>query len=181
MPACYVISGCSGGGKSSLLSALAQRGYATIKEPGRRIVRQEIKEGGDALPWIDPVTFARRALAIARKDWEQVRSTHSPLTSVFFDRSAIDAVSFLKSLEPDTDMQAELGSICYEKMVFMAPPWSDIFRQDTERKHDFAKAREEFGRLMQHYPALGYQVMLLEKTTIEQRLEFVIQQIKLKG
>jgi predicted ATPase len=37
-----VISGCSGGGKSTLLAELAQRGYGVVEEPGRRIVREEL-------------------------------------------------------------------------------------------------------------------------------------------
>ena len=40
------ISGCSGGGKSTLLSELRRRGFATIDEPGRRIVADELKRGG---------------------------------------------------------------------------------------------------------------------------------------
>jgi predicted ATPase len=32
-----VISGCSGGGKSALLSEFARRGYRTVDEPGLRI------------------------------------------------------------------------------------------------------------------------------------------------
>ena len=34
-----VISGCSGGGKSTLLMELARRGHAVVDEPGRRIVQ----------------------------------------------------------------------------------------------------------------------------------------------
>jgi predicted ATPase len=56
------ISGCSGGGKSTVLAELQQRGFATIEEPGRRIVAEEIKRDGRALPWIDPVAFAGRAI-----------------------------------------------------------------------------------------------------------------------
>jgi predicted ATPase len=36
-----VISGCSGGGKSTLVAELARRGYASVEEPGRRIVEDE--------------------------------------------------------------------------------------------------------------------------------------------
>ncbi|MPT22826.1 MAG: ATPase, partial [Starkeya sp.] len=36
-----VISGCSGGGKSTLLTELARRGFAVVEEPGRRIVAEE--------------------------------------------------------------------------------------------------------------------------------------------
>ncbi|WP_081718406.1 AAA family ATPase [Lutibaculum baratangense] len=46
-----IISGCSGGGKSTLLSALSRRGHAVIEEPGLRIVRKETSSGGGALPW----------------------------------------------------------------------------------------------------------------------------------
>jgi predicted ATPase len=35
-----VISGCSGGGKSTLLAELARRGHAVVEEPGRRIVQR---------------------------------------------------------------------------------------------------------------------------------------------
>jgi predicted ATPase len=40
------ISGCSSGGKSTLLVELRRRGFAMIDEPGRRIVAEELKRGG---------------------------------------------------------------------------------------------------------------------------------------
>lgn len=61
-----LISGCSGGGKSTLLDELARHGLATIGEPGRRVVRDELASGGDALPWIDARAFVRRIIAMAR-------------------------------------------------------------------------------------------------------------------
>ena len=36
-----VISGCSGGGKSTLLAESGRRGYAVVEEPGRRIVQNQ--------------------------------------------------------------------------------------------------------------------------------------------
>jgi predicted ATPase len=45
-----VLSGCSGGGKSTLLIELGRRGYATEEEPGRRVVKEEMLGGGLALP-----------------------------------------------------------------------------------------------------------------------------------
>jgi predicted ATPase len=61
-----VISGCSGGGKSTLVAEFARRGYATVKEPGRRIVEDEKRGAGTALPWVDMAAFSRRAIAMAR-------------------------------------------------------------------------------------------------------------------
>jgi len=56
-----VISGCSGGGKSTLLSELKRRGHAVVDEPGRRIIAEEMGSGGQALPWVDLAAFAERA------------------------------------------------------------------------------------------------------------------------
>ena len=63
-----VISGCSGGGKSTLLAELAGRGYAVVEEPGRRIVQEELAASGAALPWVDAAAFAGRAMAVALAD-----------------------------------------------------------------------------------------------------------------
>ena len=60
-----VISGCSGGGKSTLLMELAGRGHPVVDEPGRRIVKEELEGKGSALPWVNGVAFARRAVELA--------------------------------------------------------------------------------------------------------------------
>ena len=59
-----LITGCSGGGKSTLLSALAATGHAVVAEPGRRVIAAR----PDALPWENPEGFARSALAMATQD-----------------------------------------------------------------------------------------------------------------
>ena len=65
-----IISGCSGGGKSTLLAELHRRGFATVDEPGRRIVKEELQGRGSALPWINAAKFARRAIAMSLADIE---------------------------------------------------------------------------------------------------------------
>ena len=71
-----VISGCSGGGKSTLLGEFARRGHAVVDEPGRRIVREEIERNGTALPWVDGAAFARRAVDMALADRADRRPPH---------------------------------------------------------------------------------------------------------
>jgi predicted ATPase len=58
----------SGGGKSTLLAELGRRGHAIVEEPGRRIVQQELQQGGTALPWNNGQAFAHRAIAMALED-----------------------------------------------------------------------------------------------------------------
>ena len=85
-----MISGCSSGGKSTLVAELRRRGHAAGEEPGRRIVKEEMKGDGSALPWADGVAFARRAMALALADLRSVTALDG---WVFFDRSWIDAAS----------------------------------------------------------------------------------------
>lgn len=76
-----ILSGCSGGGKSTLLTQLARRGFATVEEPGRRIVIEETRNNGTALPWIDIEAFARRAIAMALEDRQRRRRKASSFST----------------------------------------------------------------------------------------------------
>ncbi len=165
------ISGCSGGGKSALLGALSQRGYAVVEEPGRRIVREELASGGQALPWIDPVAFARRAIALSLAD---LAAAESASGWVFFDRGLIDAETALRQLTGEPPPDAAQARLRYHRQVFLAPPWPEIYRQDPERRHGYDDAVAEYERLAEAYPSLGYEIVLLPKIAIEARADFVI-------
>jgi len=89
-----ILSGCSGGGKSTLLSELSKRGCATVEEPGRRVVEQQLKAGGTALPWVDLKAFLHQAVAIAEQDYAAAREKSD---FSIFDRSLIDAASALRN------------------------------------------------------------------------------------
>ena len=90
-----VISGCSGGGKSTLLAELGRRGHAIVEEPGRRIVSEEMQDGGSALPWVDAAAFARRAIAMSLADRGAAAANEG---WSFFDRGLIDAAAALQFL-----------------------------------------------------------------------------------
>jgi predicted ATPase len=166
-----LVSGCSGGGKSTLLAELRARGHPVVEEPGRRIVKQELHSGGRALPWVDPVAFARRAIAMALADREAAQA-HAGW--VFFDRGLIDAASGLEALTGEPVLQTLGAQHRYHRRVFMAPPWPEIYAADTERRHNFEAARAEYARLEQAFPSLGYQVITLPKATVAARADFVL-------
>ncbi len=169
----FVISGCSGGGKSTLVAALAARGYATIEEPGRRIVRAEVAGDGQALPWRNLAAFADRAIARAKSDHQAAQILEGP---VFFDRGLIDAIA---ALEHATGSSAadQVGGFRYNSKVFLAPPWPEIYVSDSERTHDFAQAVAEYARLSAIYPRMGYTVVHLPKLAIAQRVNFILAHI----
>jgi predicted ATPase len=90
-----VISGCSPGGKSTLIAELGRRGHAVVEEPGRRIMKEELASGGPALPWVDRIASARSAITIALADQAAAYSLDG---WVFFDRGLIDAAAALQRL-----------------------------------------------------------------------------------
>lgn len=166
-----VISGCSGGGKSTLLAELRRRGFAVVEEPGRRIVAEELAGDGAALPWIDPVAFARRAIALALVD----RAAAPSAGWVFFDRGLIDAAVALEHLTAEPAVETLCRLHRYHRRVFMAPPWPQIHVVDRERRHGLDEAVAEYERLQVAYPALGYDVLVLPRASIAGRAEVVLE------
>ncbi|HEX2552168.1 MAG TPA: AAA family ATPase [Microvirga sp.] len=166
-----VISGCSGGGKSTLLAELGRRGYSVVEEPGRRIVREELARGGSALPWIDEAAFARHAVATAQAD--RARAASLP-GWVFFDRGLIDAAAGLQHVSGEPALAGLDRAHRYHGRVFLAPPWPEIYAGDPERRHGFDAAAAEYARLLEAYPSLGYEVVVLPKVGVAERADFVL-------
>lgn len=169
-----VISGCSGGGKSTLLSELRRRGYAAVEEPGRRIVQEETAKGGSALPWVDLEAFARRAIDVALADLEEAASRTG---WVFFDRSLVDAVTALNHVGVDPAAERICVAHRYHRTVFLTPPWPEIHSPDAERKLGWAEAVAEYERLVLAYPKLGYRTVVLPKTSVDERADAVLAEL----
>ncbi len=165
-----LITGCSGGGKTTLVDALASRGYETIPEPGRRIIADETAASGENLPWVNMKAFAQRALDMAMADY---RSASSLAGNVFFDRGLVDAAVALQT-EGGAPYRDTLGpKRHYARTVFLAPPWPEIYIQDEERTHGFDAATAEFHRLEFALNDLGYRRCVLPKASVEDRVGFI--------
>ena len=168
-----VISGCSSGGKSTLLEALGARGFHTVEEPGRNIVREALATGSDALPWINPQAFVAKAIEHASASLKAVLDIDAP---VFFDRSAIDALAHFErlSIRAPADLKA-LGEAClYSSPVFFAPPWHALYEQDDERPLPFDEAVREYDWLRLAYPKRGHRLIDLPKVSVAARADFML-------
>lgn len=168
-----VISGCSGGGKSSLLAELARRGWRVFEEPGRQVVKAQLASGGDALPWADAREFALACVALGLEQFAEAARVGG---RAFFDRSVLDACNALERMKvPLTSAYADvLTRQRYHRRVFMTPPWPEIYAEDAERRHSFDAAVGEFETLPTFYERHGYEVVLLPTTTIGARADFVL-------
>ncbi|EPX82827.1 AAA family ATPase [Salipiger mucosus] len=166
-----ILSGCSGGGKSTLLAELARRGHATVPEPGRRIVAEELRGEGRALPWVDLAAFARRAIALADRDRAQLPDTPGP---VFFDRGLVDAAVALEHATGQPAAQTLRTRARFHDRVFLAPPWPEIHHPDPERRQDLQEGIREYHRLRAACQSLGYTPIILPKADVAARADLVL-------
>lgn len=166
-----VISGCSGGGKSTLLTELARRGFAVVEEPGRRIIAEERAGTGEALPWIDLAAFAQRAIALSLQDRKEAAGQER---WVFFDRGLIDAAVALEHASSEPAIERYGAAHRYHRQIFLTPPWPQIYTMDAERRHDFDAALAEYERLLEAFARLGYEVTILPKVPVIERADFLL-------
>mgnify|MGYP003642022859 FL=1 len=169
-PRVWVLSGCSGGGKSTLLRALADKGFAGIAEPGRRLVA----DPDEPAPWSDPEGFSRRAIDMALADLQGMQALPGP---VFLDRGLGDALAAYERATGREHPAAAGLAGRFAAPVFMAPPWPEIYTQDAQRRHGLDAAVAEYEFLSAFYPRHGYRVVLLPRVSVPDRVAFVLARI----
>jgi predicted ATPase len=153
-----------------LLAALGQNEFAIVEEPGRRIIREEQALDGNALPWIDSIAFAKRAIDVSLNDLSGQERSVGP---VLFDCGLVDAVAALQHFSGEPLDRELCIANRYNILVFVAPPWSEIYVRDEERRHSYAEALAEYDRLERIYSELGYDIVTLPKASVAERVNFV--------
>ena len=63
--------------------------------------------------------------------------------------------------------------------VFILPPWEEIYVSDNERLETFTEAKKLHRNLMMSYQELGYSPISVPKATIQERISFILKELKL--
>lgn len=168
----FVLTGGPGSGKTTLIEALGRAGYACSTEAGRGVIQDQAAIGGLALPWSDPQAFAEQMLG-----WEMrsYRLAEAEAGIMFFDRGLPDIAGYLRllGLAVPAHVRAAAERFRYNPRVFIAPPWPEIFRQDSERRQDFDEAVRTHDAMVATYTEYGYTLIALPCASVEERLRFV--------
>jgi len=93
---------------------------------------------------------------------------------VFFDRGLIDSAAALEHMTGEPTLVTLGNTYRYYDRVFVTPPWREIYIKDSERRHGFDDAVAEFERLIEVYPSLGYEVVMLPKVGTVERADFIM-------
>ena len=169
-----VLTGGPGSGKSTLIDALERAGFSRSLEAGRGIIQDQVSIGGTAVPWDNRALFAELMLCWEMRSYRMAEQQTGP---IFFDRGVPDVIGYLRLSELPVPAYFEeaAGILRYNRRVFLAPPWREIFQQDRERKQDFEEAVRTFQTLAVTYRDLGYELLELPCVSVDERVRFVLE------
>lgn len=106
------------------------------------------------------------------RSWHEAAQSETPF---FFDRGLPDIVGYLTlcNLPVPPHMKRATELFRYAHTVFIAPPWEDIYVQDTERKQSFGEAVQTYHAMAEAYGRCGYNLIRLPLCGPEERAEII--------
>ncbi|WP_148255440.1 AAA family ATPase [Aidingimonas lacisalsi] len=170
----FVVTGGPGGGKTTILSALAECGYRIVSESARRIIKERLAAGLSPRP--DPVAFAQEILS---SDMAKYRDATTCDHAMFFDRGVLDALYMLEaeSALASDEIAQYVQQFPYNDVVFLLPPWEEIYGKDSERDQSFEESIKVFEGLKRWYLQWGYETIEVPRNNVNERVSFILKSI----
>ena len=170
-----VISGAPGTGKTSVINQLSKSGYKCHNEVSREIIAHQLQINGETTPWQDVYKFSEIVINERLKQFKLASNNIE-----FYDRGIIDSFAYL--FKDNISLKEEWITIAkeykYFNKVFITPPWEEIYHTDQERKEDFITAKKIHSHLIKAYEAFDYKPIFIPKTTIQERINFILNEIE---
>lgn len=171
-----VLTGGPGTGKTTLINALTNRGFVCYPEISREVTLAAQKEGIDQLFLEKPLLFSELLLNGRLFQFESAKNeTNSP---IFLDRGLPDVLAYMGFI--GNSYPESFDIVCIENkydVVFLLPPWKDIYLSDEARYENFEQACQIYENLKQTYSKFGYNFIEVPTGSIEHRLQFILNTI----
>jgi len=165
----FIFSGGPGAGKTTVLNAMKARGLYVVPDVAREVIRARLDSGLTPRP--EPDVFAN---SIFEKDVANYKT--APSNSVcFFDRGVVDSLGMLHSSDvfSDDEIDVNLYRYPYNQVVFVFPPWKEIYRTDSERDQSWEESVGVFESVISWYSRCEYEIRLVPIGSLQERVEFV--------
>lgn len=174
----YVITGASGAGKSTLLTALGDLGYSIVEEAALKILREQQAQDCKIHPLADRSAFFE---AVLTKNIQNHQAARALSTPVFFDRGIPECLAWLQlsGIGPEARHLAVANQYRYARTVFAAEPWPEVYVRNEERQASFERAARSYEPTVAAYAHFGYEVCTLPKVSVQERVAFVLEMLKL--
>ncbi|MBI3638123.1 ATP-binding protein [Candidatus Wolfebacteria bacterium] len=166
----YVITGGPCAGKTTLLTAIKEKGYEVVDEAARLIIETEIKKGR-TLADIRKNEFLFQQLVLRKKVAVEKELPKNKI--VFLDRGIPDSVAYYIAcgFADDAEMTEALKDVYYKKVFLlnMIGYALDNARNETEEE-----ANRIHELLESSYRDLGFPVIKVPVLPIQERVEFIL-------
>ncbi len=173
-----VITGGPSTGKSTVIEELKNRQYTCFDEVSRDIIKEARKEGIEQLFLTDPLLFSRKLIEGRVKQYHKADSIEDTL--IFFDRGIPDVNAYLKYSKQEIPQEFEeiTRAHPYDRIVFIMPPWDEIFTNDAERYESFNQAQLIHNKLVNYYKELDYYLIFVPFGPVNKRVDYMIDSLK---
>jgi len=167
----YIITGGPGSGKTALVEALQNLGYTGFPE----IARDLINQGITPPIWAEKPDSGRFFDFILKKRiifHQQIKGTEIG----FYDRGIPDSLAYIKFLKKKVPriLSEAISVYPYNPVVFVTPPWKEIYCNDSVRRESFAEAGILYELGIEAYQGLGYKIVELPKSSLESRVAIIL-------
>lgn len=159
-PNFFLLTGGPGVGKTTLIEELRRRGERVIEETHRRLIREGRADSGSAL----------LGTLAAREDMALFEALAGERDRIFFDRGVPDSLT----AEAPAWMWAGARRLRYNRLVFVPPPWPEIYVQDAERRQTFEDCLAVHDAILASLERLDYRPVELPYATASERADFVL-------
>ncbi len=173
-----VITGGPGAGKTTLLDALTERYHCRVMpDSARKLIQQ--RASANLSPRPEPLEFATTLVEMDAANYLSAGDQKI----CFFERGVLDSLGMLQhagGITPD-ELDAYVDQHRYNPLVFVLPPWREIYVQDSERDHSYGHAEAVFESITRWYRRWDYRLVELPKTSVPERVDFVVQTLARDG
>ncbi|HOP49907.1 MAG TPA: ATP-binding protein [Ignavibacteriales bacterium] len=163
-----IITGAPGTGKSTLIKYLKSLGFFCFDEVSREIITTQQRFNGNLVPWGDTLKFAEFCFE------KMLSQLNAKKELAFFDRGIPDLIAYLEFYNFPVPTYFYKSIQHYFKKVFYCPIWEEVYVNDPQRPQtlEIAKGLDYF--LRKTYTELEFDIIELEKISVDKRAEKVL-------
>lgn len=172
-----LIIGGPGTGKSTLITALEEKGHTCFHEISRQVTAAAQKKGIEQLFLTQPLLFSELLLEGRIQQFKDVENLE--IEYAFYDRGIPDVAAYMDYTGDEyPDMFREACKNHQYDIAFMLAPWKEIYEQDNERYESFEQAEKIQKYLIAAYESYDYNLIDVPFGTVSERVSFILNTLK---